>query len=84
MEEENAKWQQRAKQNWLKDGDRNSKFFDRCANQRRKTNEISKLVLDDGRIINDTEGIAEAFCQHYMALFTSLNPCDLEACLSQI
>ncbi|KAF5447221.1 hypothetical protein F2P56_032789 [Juglans regia] len=84
LEEENVKWQQRAKQNWLRDGDRNSKFFHRCANQRSKTNEISKLVLDDGRIINDMEGIAEAFCQHYMALFSSFNPCGLEACLSHI
>lgn len=48
----------------MKDGDMNSKYFHRCANQRRKKNEITKLVLDDGKMINDMHGIVEAFCQH--------------------
>ena len=34
MEQEDLKWRKRAKINWLKHGDRNSKFFHVCASQR--------------------------------------------------
>lgn len=32
LEEEDVRWKQRAKQTWLKDGDRNNKFYHMCAN----------------------------------------------------
>jgi oligoendopeptidase F len=44
LEEEDLKWRQRAKENWLKLGDRNTKFFHACANQRSRSNMISQVV----------------------------------------
>lgn len=41
--EENVKWKQRAKQTWLKDGDKNMKFYHMCANQMRKNNTIRRI-----------------------------------------
>lgn len=48
LHKEEIYWKQRAKQHWLKDGDRNTKFFHAMASSRRKTNFITKLQREDG------------------------------------
>jgi predicted helicase len=36
MEQEEAKWKQRAKEDWLKNGDRNTRYFHACATIKKK------------------------------------------------
>jgi hypothetical protein len=48
LEQEDLKWRQRAKMDWFKFGDRNSKFFHACANQRRKANNIDHIHDEGG------------------------------------
>lgn len=48
IDQEDLVWKQRAKENWLKHGDKNTKYFHVCANQRRRANQISR-ILDEKR-----------------------------------
>ncbi|KAA3473246.1 reverse transcriptase [Gossypium australe] len=41
-------WEQRARANWLKVGDKNLSFFHKFTSSRRKRNRISKLQLEEG------------------------------------
>ncbi len=49
MDEETL-WKTRAKQQWIKEGDGNTKFFHAIANGRRRANAIHEVV-DNGRSI---------------------------------
>ena len=40
LAQDDERWKQRAKVNWLKHGDRNTKFYHAIANQRRRNNRI--------------------------------------------
>ncbi|KAJ0087889.1 hypothetical protein Patl1_32319 [Pistacia atlantica] len=55
LEEDDIKWRERAKQQWLKEGDHSTKFFHLCANQRRKSNVIKQISSDDGKYANKPE-----------------------------
>lgn len=44
---EESFWRQRSRINWLKEGDRNTNFFHKVASQRRNSNDIYGLLIDD-------------------------------------
>ncbi|GLT72480.1 hypothetical protein SLA2020_444110 [Shorea laevis] len=48
LEMEDIKWKQRAKQNWYRQGDRNTKFFHSWANHRLKINQIKSIIDEAG------------------------------------
>jgi hypothetical protein len=49
LEQEKLKWKQRAREDCLKFGDRNTKFFHACANQKNQRKLISIFVDKEGR-----------------------------------
>lgn len=72
--EENAKreevaWRQRSKALWLKEGDRNTKFFYRTANCHRRYNNIDRLSVDGVCIENPTV-IKEEIIKFYQGLYS--------------
>ncbi|KAA3456600.1 reverse transcriptase [Gossypium australe] len=69
-------WEQRARQNWLKLGDKNTSYFHRCALTRRQTNTISKLVTEEGIEIEEESEILSATSSFFQNLFKSKGVVD--------
>ncbi|XP_074266422.1 uncharacterized protein LOC141589691 [Silene latifolia] len=67
-------WRQRSRALWLKDGDKNTKFFHTRAGERKRKNFIAKLVDDGGVSREGDEGVAGVANAYFQQLFTSSNP----------
>ncbi len=65
-------WWQKSKALWLKEGDKNSKFFHQIANSHHKTNTIGQLDID-GNISSEQDTIREHIRLFYEQLYTD---CD--------
>lgn len=84
MVRDDMQWRQRAKENWLKNGDKNSKYFYACANQRRQANQISRIADERGSIWESQEHIRTTFINYFNNLFTSKASRGLDECLNVI
>jgi hypothetical protein len=71
MEQEDIKWRQRSKTDWLQFGDKNSKFFHACANQRRRSNQIHSILDEQGLLRETQEDIGAAFTNYFNNLFAT-------------
>jgi len=78
LTQEEVKWKQRAKENWLKFGDKNTKFFHASANQKNKSHRIEKILDQEGRLCSNQEEIEEAFINYFTALFTAGENLEVE------
>ncbi|XP_042980139.1 uncharacterized protein LOC122310310 [Carya illinoinensis] len=67
LAQEDLKWKQRAKWNWYKNGDKNTKFFHSCASQKRIKNRIKEIRDDNGRVVTEQgpDGYGACFFQAY-------------------
>ncbi|GMI87724.1 hypothetical protein HRI_002441700 [Hibiscus trionum] len=74
-------WEQRARANWLRNGDRNTAFFHRFASGRRRKNRIKQIVNSSGATISDNEGILLTASEYFQTLFTSQGCNNMEAIL---
>jgi ribonuclease HI len=84
LEQEEGKWKQRAKEDWLRCGDRNTKYFHACATQKKRRNTVEQIKNEEGILCSTPEAIEGAFVNYYSKLFTSASPRNVEACTSAI
>ncbi|XP_042958109.1 uncharacterized protein LOC122293655 [Carya illinoinensis] len=86
LDQEDARWKQRAKVHWLTKGDRNTKFYHACVNQRRKKNNIKQIEDEEGRVLSSKEEVAIGFWLHFKQVYQSANPSErtIQQCLSGV
>ena len=61
---EEVYWRQKSREIWLKESDRNTRFFHRMANSHRRGNYIIKMKINENRVTKDSglkHGIVDAF-----------------------
>ncbi|KAL8531213.1 hypothetical protein ACS0TY_008005 [Phlomoides rotata] len=57
---------QKARYNWIKDGDANTRFFHNCINKRRKNNEITKIKLG-GEWVEEATEVKKGLVEYVMS-----------------
>ena len=72
--DEEIYWKQRSRAEWLKEGDRNTKFFHAKASARRRKNKIWGVEDNNGQWLKDQEDIDRKFNEFFQDLFTTSNP----------
>ncbi|KAM0889558.1 hypothetical protein ACQ4PT_027632 [Festuca glaucescens] len=81
---EEIMWRQRSRIEWLKEGDRNTKYFHRKALGRKKKNKILKLKRSDSTFETDEEEITNMTHLFFDALYTEDLGVDPSAILDVI
>ncbi|KAH1046861.1 hypothetical protein J1N35_037645 [Gossypium stocksii] len=84
MDKEERYWEQHARVNWLKNGDKNTSFFQKFTSQRRHTNRIRGLKRSDGLIATDRIEIGEITRDYFSDLFDSRGIDNLDHILSGV
>jgi len=81
MVKEECLWHQRSRVDWLKSGDLNTSYFHSQATHQNKRNFISKLILEDGSVVDGDRQIGEALVDYFKQIFTSTSPSSFEQIL---
>ncbi|KAL3825323.1 hypothetical protein ACJIZ3_021352 [Penstemon smallii] len=86
LDSEELMWRQRAKAHWMREGDKNTKFFHAKASSRRKGNTILGLRNNEGVWCEEENELEGIVADYFRDIFTSKNPTedDLGAALEVI
>ena len=78
LDDEELYWGQRAKAHWLKEGDKNTKFFHAQASERRKQNTIAGIWDEVVNWCDEKESIAHAAINYFENIYTTTHPAQVE------
>ena len=81
---EEIMWRQRARIQWLAEGDSNTKFFHRKASARKAKNRIVELQRPDGTMCKEEHEMAGMATSFYSNLYASESTVGIEEVLSHI
>ncbi|XP_027108907.1 uncharacterized protein [Coffea arabica] len=82
--DEEVYWSQKAKQKWLTEGDKNTKFYHVCVAGKRKRNRIGLIKKRDGDWCKDEEETGTEIIQYFKDIFTAEAPQGIDAILNEI
>ena len=77
-------WRQRSRQDWLKNGNKNTSFIHTKAKQRVKRSTISFVFDGTGNKYEDEEQVAEIFAAHFESLFASCQQVDVYPIINKV
>ncbi|XP_033134315.1 uncharacterized protein LOC117127769 [Brassica rapa] len=77
--EEETFWRQKCREEWLRSGNRNTKFFHNCVKGKRHQNKILMLLDDLGREHFSEGSKGDIAVNYFRELFMSSNPHDVES-----
>lgn len=64
-------WKQRSRADWLKEGDKNTKFFHAKGSARKRKNKIWGIEDGQGKWTEDIAEVEAEFCEYFQEIFTS-------------
>ncbi|GLJ40989.1 hypothetical protein SUGI_0848590 [Cryptomeria japonica] len=84
LSKEEIYWRQKSKETWLKDGDRNTKFFHNSTKQRRWVNRISNINNCQGTIMSESVDVASEAVRFFDNILNNTDGSNLRGQLNII
>ena len=69
---EEVSWRQESRETWLKEGNRNTRFFHRMANSHRRRNSVRSISINGSRFVKESE-IKKGLVSAFQSLLTASN-----------
>ena len=77
-------WRLKSRVLWLREGDRNLKYFHALVKQRRARNMITQLLDENENVVEDEEGLVTIATSYFRQIFESTNPEDIANALVEV
>uniref|UniRef100_A0A2N9FN80 Protein kinase domain-containing protein n=1 Tax=Fagus sylvatica TaxID=28930 RepID=A0A2N9FN80_FAGSY len=84
LAKEERLWRQRSRAEWLKAGDRNTRYFHCRATQRQRRNHVYRLKSPTGLWTTNSAQVPALFIDYYNSLFQTENPGQIEQVVEHI